>query len=379
MMPKIFDVCIRGDGVVGRTLALLLARERLRVALVSQPPDIPDAPNTPDAPDSPLVADVRAYALNSASRKLLESLRVWPDASFATPVTRMEVRGDDGGHINFTADSIAQEALAWIVDVPALEQQLAHAVRYQPQIELMTEPAKALLTIVCEGKHSSSRDEFGVQWTVKTYPQKAIAARLDAGLPHQGVARQWFVGGDVVALLPLGGSDGSSVALVWSASLVQAAALKTMPADQFCAALQAICGQETGSLQLTSERATWPLALSNADRWVGAGWALAGDAAHTVHPLSGQGLNLGLADVTCLAGVLAQREYWRALGDERLLRRYERARKADVAALGAVTDGLHGLFAQADDRLQMLRNWGMNNFSRSSLLKRWITRQAAGL
>ena len=369
-MPKIFDVCIRGDGVVGRTLALLLARERLRVALVSH------APNTPDAP---LAADVRAYALNSASRKLLESLRVWPDAPFATPVNRMEVSGDDGGHVNFTADSIAQEALAWIVDVPALEQQLAQAVRYQPQIELMAEPAKAQLTIVCEGKHSSSRDEFGVQWTVKTYPQKAIAARLDAALPHQGVARQWFVGGDIVALLPMGGAGGSSVALVWSASLAQAEALETMPADQFCAALQAICGNETGTLQLTSERASWPLALSNADRWVGAGWALAGDAAHTVHPLSGQGLNLGLADVSCLAGVLAQREYWRALGDEKLLRRYERARKADVAALGAVTDGLHGLFARADDRSQMLRNWGMNGFSRSSLLKRWVTRQAAGL
>lgn len=372
-MPKIFDVCIRGDGVVGRTLALLLARERLRVALVSQAPDIPETLNT-----SP-TADVRAYALNSASRKLLESLRVWPDAPFATPVTGIEVSGDDGGHIDFTADSIAQEALAWIVDVPALEQQLAQAVRYQPQIELTSEPAKAHLTIVCEGKHSGSRDEFGVQWTVKTYPQKAIAARLDAALPHQGVARQWFVGGDVVALLPLGGPGGSAVALVWSASLAQAEALATMPADQFCAALQAISGKETGSLQLTSERATWPLALSNADRWVGPGWALAGDAAHTVHPLSGQGLNLGLADVACLAGVLAQREYWRALGDERLLRRYERARKADVAALGAVTDGLHGLFARADDRSQILRNWGMNNFSRSSLLKRWITRQATGL
>ena len=374
-MSKIFDVCIRGDGVVGRTLALLLARERLRVALVSQPPD---TPNMPEMPNTPLAADVRAYALNSASRQLLEALRVWPDAPFATPVNRMQVWGDDGGQLDFTADSIAQEALAWIVDVPALEQQLIQAVRYQPQIELVAGPVKAALAVVCEGKKSSSRDEFGVQWSVKTYPQQAIAARLDAALPHQGVARQWFVGGDIVALLPLGGSEGRSVALVWSASLAQAEALQSMSADSFCAALLAVCGKETSHLQLTSERASWPLALSNADHWVGAGWALAGDAAHTVHPLAGQGLNLGLADAACLAGVLAQREYWRPLGDEKLLRRYERARKADVAAIGLVTDGLHGLFAQTDDRWQMLRNWGMQGFSRSSLLKRWVTRQAAG-
>lgn len=369
-MSKTFDVCIRGDGVVGRTLALLLARERLRVALVTRPEP---------APGELPVADVRAYALNSASRQLLEALRVWPDAPFATPVTQMQVWGDDGGRLDFSAESVSQEALAWIVDVHALEQQLIQAVRYQPQIERVAAPAKAALNIVCEGKKSSSRDEFGVQWTVKAYPQKAIAARFDADLPHQGVARQWFSGGDILALLPLGGPDGNAVALVWSVSLDRADALEQMPPEKFCAALQTVCGPEVGSLRLTSERASWPLALSTADHWVGKGWALAGDAAHTVHPLSGQGLNLGLADAACLAGVLAQREYWRALGDEKLLRRYERARKADVAAMGAVTDGLHGLFAQTDDRWQMLRNWGMKGFARSSLLKRWVTRQAAGL
>src|SRR6188474_225616 len=125
-MSKTFDVCVRGDGVVGRTLALLLARERLRVALVVRP-EKPAGPNP--------VADVRAYALNSASRGVLETLRAWPDAAFATPVVEMQVWGDDGGKLDFTARSAGQEALAWIVDVPALEQQLVQAVRYQPQIE----------------------------------------------------------------------------------------------------------------------------------------------------------------------------------------------------------------------------------------------------
>ncbi|SFC02365.1 Ubiquinone biosynthesis hydroxylase, UbiH/UbiF/VisC/COQ6 family [Polaromonas sp. OV174] len=372
-MSKSFDVCIRGDGVVGRSLALLLARERLRVALVTRPDSA-----SADQPGQART-DVRAYALNSASRQVLESLRVWPEAPFATPVREMRVWGDDGGRLDFSADSVAQEALAWIVDVPALEQQLIQAVRYQPQIETVQAPVKAALTVICEGRQSRSRDEFGAHWTVKPYPQKAIAARLEADAPHGGVARQWFSGGDILALLPLSGAAGNSVALVWSVSVERAAALEKLAPEEFCAALQAVCGEEVGSLRLTSERASWPLALSRADHWVGPGWALAGDAAHTVHPLSGQGLNLGLADAACLASVLAQREYWRELGDEKLLRRYERARQADVSAMGAVTDGLHGLFAQPDGRWQALRNWGMKGFARSALLKRWVARQAAGL
>ena len=359
-------MCIRGGGIVGHALALLLARERLRVALVARPQLAPGA-------------DVRAYALNSASREVLQALRVWPEADFATPVREMQVWGDQGGYVNFSADSARQEALAWIVDVPALERQLAEAARYQPQIERLAAPEKAALTVVCEGQRSSSRDDFGARWTVKPYPQKAIAARLESDQPHRGVARQWFANGDIVALLPLSGTAGNSVALVWSASITRAEDLEKLPPEAFCAALQAVCGEQAGNLRLTSERASWPLALSTADHWVGEGWALAGDAAHTVHPLSGQGLNLGLADASCLAGVLARREYWRGLGEEKLLRRYERARKADVAAMGAVTDGLHGLFAQTDDRWQLLRNWGMKGFGRSGILKRWVTRQASGV
>ena len=369
-MSKSFDVCIRGDGVVGRTLALQLARERLRVALVTRPLQTSAEPPK---------ADVRAYALNSASRTVLENLRVWPEAPFTTPVREMQVWGDHGGQVDFSAASVGEHALAWIVDVPALEQQLIQAVRYQPQIERVEAPVKAALTVICEGRQSSSRDEFGVRWTVKPYPQKAVAARLASDKPHDGVARQWFSDGDILALLPLSGSAGNSIALVWSVSVERAEHLEKLTAEEFCAALQAICGQEAGTLTLSSERASWPLAFSNAEHWVGAGWALAGDAAHTVHPLSGQGLNLGLADTVCLAEVIAKRESWRGLGDEKLLRRYERARKADVATMGAVTDGLHGLFAQTDGPWQMLRNWGMKGFERSGLLKHWMVRQAAGL
>ena len=368
-MSQQFDVCIRGGGVVGRTLALLLARERLKVALVA-------------SPDHGSHEDVRAYAINSASKSLLESLRAWPEEPFVTPVLEMQVWGaggsDAGTRLDFSAQSVAQPALAWIVDVPALEQRLGEAVRFQSHIDVVQTPVKAALQVVCEGQKSTSRNEFGASWTVKPYAQSAIAARLTSRQPHGGVARQWFKNGDILALLPMSGAQGNTVALVWSVSTERADALEKMSADDFCAALQADCGDTPGALSLSSERASWPLSLSNADRWVGPGWALAGDAAHTVHPLAGQGLNLGLADAAALSVVLAQREYWRGLGDEKLLRRYERQRKADVAAMGAVTDGLHGLFAHTDARLQALRQWGMAGFARSGPLKAWLVRQAMG-
>jgi 2-polyprenyl-6-methoxyphenol hydroxylase-like FAD-dependent oxidoreductase len=364
-MSKSFDVCIRGDGVVGRVLALQLAKDRLKVALCMPP-------------QAARSTDIRAYALNSASRELLESLRVWPDVSFATPVQAIQVWGDDGGQLEFNAKTLAQGAMTWIVDVPQLENQLLQACSYQGLIETVAESVAAPLTLICEGQKSSTRSAVNAHWTRKPYAQRAIAARLTSSLPHGGNARQWFSNGEVLALLPMGGIQGNSLALVWSVNDERAALLEQLPAEEFCAALAAACQNSMGDLQLTSKRASWPLALGSADRWVGPGWALAGDAAHTVHPLAGQGLNLGLADAACLAQVLASREYWRGLGDEKLLRRYERARKADVAAISAVTDGLHSLFAQAGPAWQSARNWGMNGVAASQPLKSWLMQRAAG-
>ena len=376
-MTRPFDICIRGAGIVGRTLALHLAGKQLRVALVAP------AAKTDVQPAEALADDVRAYALNQPSRQLLEAVRCWPDAQHATPVVSMQVHNDDGARVAFDAAQTHSAALNWIVDVPALEARLADAVRFQPLIEVFSEPKPAALTVVCEGKASQSRQEWGVEWDVTPYDQWALAARVQCEQAHAQIARQWFNEGEILAFLPLGGADGNLCALVWSVSPQRAKELQALNEDEFCRALGLASHGVLGEVTLTSARKVWPLQQALARRWSGVSpqgaWVLAGDAAHTVHPLSGQGLNLGLADAACLAGVLAQREYWRALGDEKLLRRYERARKADVAAMGAVTDGLHGLFAQTDDRWQMLRNWGMKGFARSSLLKRWVARQAAGL
>jgi len=255
---------------------------------------------------------------------------------------------------------------------------LAEAVRFQAQIEVLTAPQASALTVVCEGRASSTRDEFGVNFELTSYPQRAVAARLDCENPHGGVAHQWFDDGDVLGLLPMGGSQGNSVALVWSVQEPRADELLAITPQEFQMRLQAACGNALGAMKLTTERMAWPLQRALADRWCGAGWVLAGDAAHNVHPLAGQGLNLGLADAETLAQVLHAREYWRGLGDEKLLRRYERARKADVLAMAWTTDGLQRLFAQPAEPVAWLRNWGMRGFDRSGPIKRWVVRQAMG-
>lgn len=380
------DVCIRGAGVVGKTLALLLARARIRVGLVQTPQP------------SGAQADIRAFALNAASQSLLSSLRAWPDHQ--CPVQHMWVKGDGAGAsagvVQFEASAMGVEALAWIVDASALEQRLQAAVSFAPEITLLSAPEGADLTVICEGRASTSRDATGLLYEQVAYEQTAIAATLHTELPHQATARQWMQGGEVCALLPrsagteINATSGNSVALVWSVQHEHARQLLAMDEAQFCTALQHACGHVLGPMRLTSQRAAWPLHLAQASRWVGKGlatgpgtsggaWALAGDAAHAVHPLAGQGLNLGLADAAELAQVLAGKEYFRSYGDMRLLRRYERARKGDATALRVATDGLQRLFANDDERARSLRNWGMRSFEALSPLKSAVMRRAMGV
>ncbi len=370
-MTRRFDVCIRGNGVVGRALALLLARERLQVALVGPPVA------------SPAVPDVRAYALNQNSKTLLESLRCWPAPEQATDVTQMRILGDRGGELNFQADPQHNPALTWIVDVPTLLTQLDQALTYQPQIELLETTPPADLTVVCEGKASSTRAEFGADFDVTPYPQQAIATRLVCQHPHAQIARQWFSQSEILAFLPLGGPQGNSVAVVWSVQTERVQQLLNSTPEDFCQSLEVASHHSLGPLKLISERVAWPLQKACANRWSGKhenqAWVLAADAAHNLHPLAGQGLNLGLADIAELAKLIAQRDYWRSVSDEKLLRRYERSRKTDVAAMQTVTDGLQLLFSKEGGSWQSMRNWGMRGVEYSPAIKQWMVRQALGI
>ena len=375
------DVCVRGAGVVGRALALSLARLGLRVALV------PAAP--PGGGRAVARPDVRAYALNPASVALLRRLKVWDalPAQAATAVHDMRVEGDDGAAIGFSAWQARVGELAWIVDAPRLEAALASAVSFSPHVEVLpaerpdapAAPVDAALTALCEGRDSPTRRALGIALRVHPYGQTALAARLVAERPHANTARQWFRAPDVLALLPLDLPEpGRSYALVWSMPDAQAQALDPLDAAAFEARLAEATGGACGRLALASERAGWPLVLAEAQTWSRPGFVLLGDAAHVVHPLAGQGLNLGLADVAALASVIEQREPWRRLGDAKLLRRYARERAAPTWAMSRVTDGLLQLYASDQPLLREARNRGLAVVDNLPPLKRWLTSRALG-
>lgn len=367
---KDHDVEVRGAGIVGQCLALALARAGLRVAL------------RPAPSRGARGEDVRAYALNAASVALLRDLKVWDalPAHAATPVFDMHVQGDArAASIDFSAWQQKVGALAWITDAAVLERELANAVRFAPHVERVEPDAvvQAPLTALCEGLDSPGRAERGVEFDRIDYGHRAIAARLTSTRPHQGIARQWFRAPDVLALLPFDTPrPGHSFALVWSLPNAAADELLALDAAGFEARLTAATQGEAGVLTLASERAAWPLARAATSRWCGPGWVLVGDAAHVVHPLAGQGLNLGLADVAALVAVLTQRESWRPLGDERLLRRYARERIAPTWAMGQLTDGLLRLFAAEAPLTRDVRNRGLALANRLSPLKRWLTARA---
>jgi 2-polyprenyl-6-methoxyphenol hydroxylase-like FAD-dependent oxidoreductase len=359
------DVLVRGTGPVGSCLALALARQGLAVALQGAGEQPAKGP------------DLRTYALNAASVELLRELKVWDalpeDARCA--VYDMHVEGDAAGSaLDFSAWSQGREVLAWIVDAGELERVLAAAVSFAPHVRRVgDDPVDAPLMALADGRDSATRRRLGVSMPLQRYGQSAVAARLQSDLAHAGVAWQWFRSPDVLALLPFDRpAAGRSYGLVWSLPEARADELMAMAPAAFEQALVDATGAAAGTLTLDGERAAWPLALARAEPIHGPGWVLLGDAAHVVHPLAGQGLNLGLGDVRSLARVIAAREPWRGLGDPRLLQRHARERALPTLAMGQLTDGLLQLFASDAPALRELRNRGLTLVNSLPPLKRWL-------
>lgn len=378
-----FDVCVSGSGAVAMSLALALSADGWRVAWA----------RAPEAAH-PAKADVRTYALNARSIALLERLRVWPTLKdWSAAVVEMKIAGDAGGALSFSAWQQHVTELAWIVDAAALERLLNEALRFVPRVQVVPPvhgvqaSVKAPLLAICEGRHSDTRASLGIEFARQDYGHLGVATRLTASRAHNGIARQWFRSPDVLALLPFNQPEpGASYGLVWSVPKARAERLLNMSSAEFevqlnDAILQSSpeAAEKVGHLSVASDVAGWPLAVAQADRWMGPGWVLLGDAAHQVHPLAGQGLNLGLADVDTLVDVLREarkREPWRLPGDERTLRRYARRRETPTRAMAGLTDGLLHLFENQGGPLKELRNVGMSVVERMGPLKHWLVGKA---
>ena len=380
-----FDVLIVGGGLAGLSLAVALRRTQLSVGVIEgRKPSIAKA------------WDARIYAVSPANQRFLDEIGVWShlDAARLSQVEAMEVHGDTSGRIDFSAYDAGADALAWIVESGAMQAELWESARRQANVTLLcpaqpgalsfaTEGArmelddgrrlKASLVVAADGADSWTRQAAGIQVRFKDYGQCGVVANFQTERLHRGTAFQWFRTDGVLAYLPL---PGNMISVVWSTSQAHAAELLALPPDEFGLRVAEAGKQQLGGLSLVTPPAAYPLRLMRAPRSVAPRLALIGDAAHTIHPLSGHGINLGFRDARTLAELLAAKPSYIDCGDLALLRRYERARKEEVVALQLATDGLQRLFAPDLRLLSAVRNLGLNLTNGIPVIKDLLVRYA---
>ncbi len=421
------QVAVAGGGIVGKAVALGLLQLGLSVALIDPKMKGPrgGALASPRFP--------RAYALSPGSQALFERLRVWQalDPSLLSPVYDMRIYGqctsasssgthkdqnaifpspnrqhdEDTADLHFSAFEARVPVLAWIVEEPLLESALDAALSFQPQllqcptqvcalqttqrgVTITLEDQRVLnaeLLLGADGAQSFVRSQMGVGLVRRDYPQMGVIATFQTQKPHDETAYQWFDQGEILALLPL---TGNHVSMVWSAKKEHAKALLALNGAQLAAAVQAKVGERFGRLECvtpgwvkdTSPSRGFPLSRYSVDRLIAPFMALVGDAAHGMHPLAGQGLNLGLGDVSTLLETLApwQATAFQPLGEWSVLRRYERARREEISKLLWATEGLYRLFSLSGPWAKGIRKAGMVCLNRSSFLKRQLIAQALG-
>lgn len=388
-MATQFDVVVVGGGLVGATLALALEPHGYSVAVVE-----PHGPKPLPGADA---WDQRVYSISPGSAALLQACGAWDSLprERITRVEAMQIYGDDiTASLRFSAYDAGLRELAYIVENGLLHHALWARLRESPTISLYCparcatlgwddravtleldggETLTAELVVGADGADSWVREEAGIHCMRRSYGEVGVVANFTAMRPHRDVAYQWFGKQGVLALLPL---PGDRVSMVWSTPQPHAETLMALSANDLADAVAEASGYALGSLDLITPPAGFPLTVQRVSRMVGAHVALVGDAAHSVHPLAGQGVNLGFRDVRDLTAVLAHRGGHTHCGDYFLLRRYERARAEDIATMRAVTDGLQKLFAVDAVWVAKLRNLGLDWVGRIAPLKNLLIRHA---
>lgn len=390
--PTVFDsesdIVIVGAGLAGASLAAALRGTSRKITLLDARPPAP----------ADGAWDTRIYAVSPANRRFLEEIGAWNhlDHGRIAPVYDMEIYGDRGARLDFSAYGAGVDELAYIVEAGLMQRELWESVKRQANLTLLCPAAprsltvdadgatleladgkrlRARLVVAADGAESWVRRQAGIAASVSPYGEKGVVANFACQRPHRNKAYQWFLGGSVLAYLPL---PGDRISIVWSAPDALADELLALPPDALCERVAAAARHRLGSLELLTPAAGFPLRLMRVARTVAPRIALIGDAAHAIHPLSGHGINLGFQDARVLAQALAALPEYRDFGLERELRPYERARAEEVQALQGVTHALNHLFRPQAAPLAWLRNAGMNLTNRLPVLRNTLVRYALG-
>jgi 2-octaprenylphenol hydroxylase len=335
--------------------------------------------------------DARVYALSPGNVAFLRELGVWqalPQDRLA-PVHGMQIYGDGAGSLEFDAYGAGVPELAWIVEDSVLQ----HALWDGLDVPIYTAQTKALgieagqvqlelsdaarlsakLVVGADGANSFVRRQARIAASESDYAQAAVVANFACEKPHAHVAYQWFQHGAVLALLPL---PGQRVSMVWSLPTSEAKRVSSLESTLLGREVETAAGGVFGALTLVTAPRSYALRRLSAERLVAPRIALAGDAGHVIHPLAGQGLNLGLQDARVLSEVLNGREPGRDPGELRLLRRYERSRAEPILAMDTMIDSLFRLFGAEGRLAAQWRNAGLNLTDRLPVVKNILMRQA---
>lgn len=386
------DAIIIGGGLVGSTMALALHAAGLDVALVE-----PQGPLPATGPAE--TWDTRIYAISPGNAGFLGELGVWPrvDMRRVQQVETMAIYGDEGpGRLYLNAYDAGLRELAFIIEGGALQRAMRQAMSGIDGLHMLC-PAQATalavsaenarvtladgtcldaqLVVGTDGGDSWVRQAAGIAARTSDYRQLGVVANFETARPHHGTAFQWFRPDGVLALLPLPGNRAS---MVWSTPVEHAASLLAMDAGMLARKVTEASADVLGALRIISPAAGFPLQLTRVARLIAPRVVLAGDAAHSVHPLAGQGVNLGMRDIRKLAAVLAGRLPRQDCGDWSLLRRYERGRREDIASMELGTDALQKLFGARSVWMSGARNFGLAAVNQLPPLKHLLIRHAAG-